>query len=183
MSRLGQSRLCMKYVVERIKEPLLAVLVALLISSFIISHTRIPTASMSPTIKPGDHLIVSLLPYYYRDPVRGEIVVFEYGGDRLIKRVIGEPGDLIDLRDGIVYINDTPLDESDYLQETGMTYPYAGTEVVFPYRVPEGYYFMMGDNRKNSKDSRVFGPISREKIFSQGGFRIYPFDQLGFINR
>ena len=94
------------------KEPFLAVLSALLISQFLIMHTRIPSGSMIPTIEPGDHLIVNLIPSYYREPKKGEIVVFEYGGEHLIKRVIGEPGDIIDLSEGKIYINHEEVDET-----------------------------------------------------------------------
>lgn len=168
-------------IVEYIKEPLLAILAALLISTFIMSHTRVPTESMLNTIEAGDHLIVSPVPYYYRDPDRGEIVVFNLGDENLIKRIIGMPGDIINIVDNNVYINGEKSNESDYLAHLDSTYLYAGSDISFPYRVPEGYYFVMGDNRKNSKDSRVFGPISRENIIAKAGLTIFPFDRIGFI--
>lgn len=170
-----------KLTIEKIKEPMLAILAALLISCFIISHTRVPTESMLPTIKPGDHLIVNRLPYYYRDPVRGEVIVFEYGRDHLIKRVIGVPGDVIEIKDDQVYVNGQVLDESVYLHKNIKTYLFAGSEVSFPYIVPQGYYFVMGDNRLNSKDSRVFGPIERKMIIAKAGYRIFPIQSIGMI--
>lgn len=167
--------------IEIIKEPILAVLAALLISSFIISHTRVPTESMRPTIDPGDHLIVSRLPYYYRDPVKGEMVVFKYNSDHLIKRVIGVPGDLIDIIDSVLYVNNVAIDESNYLLPETKTYLYTGSAITFPYVVPEGYYFMLGDNRLNSKDSRVFGTIPRDDIIAKAGLRIFPLNRFGYV--
>ena len=181
MDVLNKYEVKIKSLIEFLKEPLLAVLAALMISSFIISHTKIPTGSMMNTINPGDHLIVNRLPYYYRDPHRGEIAVFKFEGENLIKRVIGEPGDTIDIIDNAVYVNHEKLEESAYLREINCTYQFSGANITFPYKVPEGYYFMMGDNRKNSKDSRYFGPIPREWIFASGGFRIFPFSRIGIV--
>lgn len=170
-----------KNVLEFIKEPLLAVLVALLISQFLIMHTRIPSGSMIPTINKGDHLIVNLIPSYYREPSRGEIVVFEHNGKNLIKRVIGIPGDVIDLQEGRVYINGNELNELAYIRTFNSTREYVGSHIKFPYKVPEGYYFMMGDNREGSADSRIFGAIPKEKILAIGALKIYPLDEIGVL--
>lgn len=170
-----------KNFLEFVKEPLLAVLAALLITQFLFAHTTIPTPSMEPTIMTGDHVIINHLPYYYRNPVRGEIVIFKEGNENLVKRVIGEPGDTIDLIDGKVYINNLILDESDYLDRSIETYP-LDTSIQFPFIVPEDHYFVMGDNRLNSGDSRIMGPISRDVIIARGGFRIYPFNNVGIVH-
>lgn len=180
MSRLRKDKMMIKGIIEHIKEPVLAVLAAILISSFIISHTKVPTGSMMNTINPGDHLIVNRLPYYYRDPERGEVVVFNFEEDNLIKRVIGVPGDVINIINYEIYINDQKVDET-YLADDYSTYIYTGSEIDFPYTIPKDHYFMLGDNRKNSKDSRVFGPIPRERIIALAGFRIYPFSEVGLI--
>lgn len=163
------------------KEPFLAILCALLISQFLMMHTRIPSGSMIPTIEPGDHLIVNLMPNYYRTPKRGEIVVFEYGGEHLIKRVIGEPNDVVDLKDGKVYINNEEIDETAYIHTYNGTREYAGSDIEFPYMVPEGCYFMMGDNREGSADSRIFGSISKDAIIAIGALKIFPFQAIGVL--
>lgn len=167
--------------IEFLKEPLLAVLSALMISTFIISHTKIPTESMMFTINPGDHVIVNQIPYYYRDPDRGEIVVFKFEDENLIKRVIGKPNDVINIIDNSIFVNGEKFDELSYLKNSESTYEFSHSQISFPYQVPEGHYFMLGDNRKNSKDSRYFGPISRESIYAKGGFRIYPFSRIGIV--
>ncbi len=167
--------------IEKIKEPLLAILAALLISSFIMSHTEVPTESMRPTISPGDHLIVNRLPYYYRNPKRGEVVVFNYEGKNLIKRIIGVAGDTIEILDGKVYVNGKRLDESIYLGKDDETFTFSKSPITFPYKVPEGKYFVLGDNRRNSSDSRVIGPISGASIIAKAGYRIYPIGDIGLV--
>lgn len=181
-SKMSKKIMKVKLIIERLKEPILAILAALLISCFMISHTEVPTESMMPTIRPGNHLIVNRLPYYYRDPIKGEIVVFEHENEHLIKRVVAEPGDIIDIIDGIVYLNGSILDESAYLKEKEpVTFAFSKSSIKFPYRVPEGYYFVLGDNRRNSSDSRVFGAIARKDIIAKAGYRIFPIQSIGVI--
>lgn len=169
-----------KQTLDFIKEPLLAVLTALLVIQFLFAHTIIPSESMEPTIMTSDRMIINRLPYYYRNPKRGEIIIFKHGDEFWVKRVIGEPGDTLNLIDGFVYINDKPLDESAYLDSSTLTFPLS-SDIVFPFIVPEDTYFVMGDNRLASRDSRAIGPIARELIVAKGGFRIYPFDHIGLV--
>ena len=175
-----------KKAVEFIKELVLAVLMALLFTSFIISHNKIPSPSMVSTINVGDHILTNMLPYYYRDPHRGEIVVFKQENEGKIeswvKRVVGEPGDTIDILDGNVYVNGEQLDESSYLVDSGISNPIQSMSVSFPYKVPSGEYFLMGDNRPQSHDSRYLGAIKREKIYGKAWVKIYPFSQVGKLN-
>lgn len=171
----------LKKIIEFLKEIVFVFVVGLLIINFVATHTKIPTGSMIDTINIGDHVIVNRLPYYYRNPVRGEIVVFRHDGMNLVKRVIGEPRDVIELIDGDVYVNGERLNEDSYLYTLNSTYELYPSEITFPYTVPEDSYFVMGDNREISGDSRIFGSIKREQIFAKGGLKIYPFDQIGFI--
>lgn len=160
-----------------LRDIIIAVIIALFVRQFAFAHTVIPTGSMIPTIQIDDHIFVSKLSYYFSDPQRGDIVVFHHDVD-LIKRVIALPGEEIDLRDGKVYINGEPLEE-DYLNEpmdTGIT-----GFLEFPYKVPKDCYFVMGDNRNYSKDSRYFGPVHRGQIFAKAGFRIWPLKSFGFV--
>lgn len=171
-----------KHSIEFVKELILAVLMALLFTSFILSHNKIPTPSMVSTINVNDHILTAMVPYYYRDPNYGEIVVFKNGEESWVKRVIGLPGDVIDIREGNVYVNDEKIDESDYLASEGISEPYAGSDHVdFPYTVPEDSYFLMGDNRTQSQDSRYIGSISRDKIYGKAWIKIYPFNQIGLL--
>ena len=131
---------------------ILAVLAAVfLIKRFVLINAEIPSGSMENTIMVGDQIFGSRLSYVFGDPERGDIVIFRYPDNEeelFIKRVIGLPGEKVEIIDGKVYINDSqePLNE-DYLKEE--------PEGSFgPYYVPEGCYFMLGDNRNWSKDSR-----------------------------
>lgn len=166
-------------ILEFIKEPMLAVLAALLINQFLFMHTRVPTGSMETTIMPKDHLIVNRMPNYYRDPKRGDIVVFEGDYEKLIKRVVGLPNDVIDLQGNVVYINGEPLDEEAYINLSEVTNNQPIYNVSFPFTVPEDHYFLMGDNRGNSLDSRYFGAVSRDKILAIGAFKIWPLSEIG----
>lgn len=131
----------------------IALAVGLFINRFIISSIHVPTGSMIPTIQINDRLFGNRLAYINSEPERGDIVVFPWPDNEeetYIKRIIGLPGETINIIDGKVYINDSeePLEEP-YLKET----PYGS---FGPYVVPEGCYFVMGDNRNFSKDSRYW---------------------------
>lgn len=160
---------------------MLAVLAALLISQFLFMHTTVPTGSMIPTINIKDHLIVNRIPNYYRSPNVGEVVVFMQDGEKLIKRVAAGPGDVIELVDGQVYINEQEKDETEYIRVLDSTHEFIGSEVEFPYTVPEDHYFMMGDNRENSADSRIFGSVPKDDIIAIGAIKIYPFEDMGIL--
>ncbi len=134
---------------------IIVVVVVFLLMRFVIINARVPSGSMEPTIMTNDRLIGFRFSYWFDEPDRGDIVLFKYPVDEsiiYIKRVIGLPGDSVDIRDGKIYINgsDTPLDEN-YLDEEW----YWDNDGLH-YDVPEGCYFVLGDNRNNSADSRVW---------------------------
>ena len=132
-----------------------AVAIAFVLNNFIIANSRVPTGSMIPTIMSKSRVIGSRLSYINSDPERGDVVIFHFPDDPTgktyyVKRVIGLPGETVNIVDGKVYIDDseTPLDEP-YLAE-----PMEGS--WGPYQVPEDSYFMLGDNRNNSLDARFW---------------------------
>lgn len=152
----------------------IAALIAFVLNTFIIANSRVPSASMENTIMTKDRVIGSRLTYHFSDPQRGDIAIFHFPDDESIyyvKRIIGIPGDIIDIRDGQVYLNnsETPLDEP-YIREP-MEY-----EEDLHYEVPEDSYFMMGDNRNDSADSREWQNtfVKREKIIAKVMFRYFP---------
>lgn len=159
-----------------------ALLVALVIKTFLLSAFYIPSESMTPTLKVGDRVMVNKVSYDLHAVHRGDIVVFKRppaeAGDPtikdLIKRVIGLPGETIEARDGKVYIDGRLLNEP-YLP--------AGTETLNlpPRTVPAGQYFVMGDNRMNSKDSRYIGPISGSLIVGRAFVRVWPLSSLSLL--
>lgn len=181
----GQNRV--RAILEYTKEMAAFGLVLILFSTFIMSHNRIPSGSMISTINIGDHIIVNNLPYYYRQPKKGEIVVFHKGKELWVKRLIGYPGDEIDIREGSVYVNGTLLDESSYLESEGSSTPImqpGATPITFPITVPEGHYFFMGDNRLGSLDCRFeeVGMIPCKDVVGKAWIRIYPFNRMGILH-
>ena len=158
----------------------IALVAALLIKNFLIINADVPTGSMENTILPGDRFIGNRLAYVFGEPERGDIVVFRYPDDEseiYVKRVIGLPGDTIAIEDGKIYINGSaePLQE-DYLKEewTVATGPYT-------FEVPEGSYFMMGDNRNDSWDARNWSNtyVTKDKILGKALFTYWPFAHFG----
>lgn len=133
--------------------------------------------SMQPNFQDHQYLIVDELSYNFKEPARGEVVVFKYGDDYLIKRVIGLPGERVKISEGKVMIYNTThpegvlLDES-YLPQDLLT---AGEKDI---TLDEHTYYVLGDNRSVSKDSRYFGPISREQIVGKVFLRGWPLDQV-----
>lgn len=147
---------------------------AFALDKFIIVNAKIPSASMEPTIMTGDRLIGNRLAYLNEEPERGDVVIFLFPDNEkeyFIKRVIGLPGETVNIRDGKVYINDNtePLDESAYIVTTPLG-------DFGPYTVPAGAYFMMGDNRNNSMDSRFWNQhfVYRDKILGKAWVRYFP---------
>lgn len=131
---------------------LIAVVLAFFIRYFIVELYMVEGPSMRPTLVSGERLVVNKFLYRFKTPERGEVVVFRYPRDPsrdFIKRVIGVPGDTIEIQDGQVFRNGELLEEPYILERTRGSYPAA--------KVPEGHIFAMGDNRNNSEDSRFKG--------------------------
>jgi signal peptidase I len=142
---------------------------------------HIPTESMVPTLMVKDRLLVNKLAYDLNDPERGDIVLFENqqdGKDPLIKRVIGLPGETLELRDGRVYVDGEPLEEP-YLKRDPCRPGYPKTCSFGPVTVPRNHYFMMGDNRTNSLDSRFFGPVPEDDVVGEALVRFWPVSRAG----
>ena len=133
--------------------------------------------SMVPTLMVWDRVLINKLAYDFAEPQRGDIVLFESlegGEEPLIKRVVGLPGDTLEVRAGTLYVNGRRQREP-YVncRFRNLQPPYG------PIEVPEGHYFMMGDNRGNSADSRVFGPVPEENLIGEALFRFWPPGRIG----
>ena len=161
---------------------LIVVVAVVLVQSFLIINARIPSESMENTIMVGDQIFGNRLAYKFGDPQRFDIVIFRYPDDEkqlFIKRVIGLPGETVTIKDGKVYINDSeePLDDS-FCPEA----PLSDGDGV--YQVPEDSYFMMGDNRNLSRDSRFWinKYVSRDKILGKAVLRYWPLNKIKLLN-
>jgi signal peptidase I len=158
-----------------------AVIVALLVKTFLLQAFYIPSGSMIPTLKIKDRVLVNKLSYDLHGVHRGDIVVFKSpeantGSTKdLIKRVVGLPNETIEFRDGgKLYVNGQ-LKEEGYLSDGTVTADLA------PTKVPDKHYFMMGDNRGQSRDSRVFGPVPKSSIIGRAFVRVWPLNKFRFF--
>ncbi|WP_324717052.1 signal peptidase I [Carboxydochorda subterranea] len=167
-------------VVEFVKTLAGAAILAFLIMTFVARAFTVDGPSMLPSLHNGERLMVDKLTYRFREPQRGEIVVFRYPEDpreHFIKRIIGVPGDWIETGGGRVYVNGRALDE-----------PYLDAPTLGrfgPVQVPPGHYFVMGDNRNNSEDSRDprVGFVPRNLIEGRALWRFWPLTQMGVLRR
>lgn len=162
----------------------IALILALLIRVFVAEPRYIPSDSMVPTLAVGDRLVVEKLSYRFHPPQFGDIVVFDpppqlqslgFTKDQaFIKRIIATPGQIVQVSGGLVYVNGQPLVE-----------PYIAAPadyVLPPIQVPEGQFFVMGDNRPNSNDSHVWGFLPANNIIGHAWFRFYPFQRSGIVH-
>lgn len=154
--------------------------VMLFLNNFILVNAKIPTSSMENTIMINDQLIGSRLAYFFNEPKRYDIIIFKYPDDEtrpLIKRVIGLPGETVNIIDGKAYINGSkePLDDSFCPETPRGSYG--------PYTVPDGCYFVMGDNRNNSNDSRFWTNtfVTKKEVLGKAVFRYWPFTRFGLM--
>ena len=159
-----------------------AIALALALKNYVIINATVPTGSMEHTIEPGDDLFGLRLTYRFTDVKRGDIIIFRFPDDesqKYVKRVIGLPGETVSIREGKVYIDDsdTPLEEP-YLKEN-----WVQAAGPMEFEVPAGCYFVMGDNRNDSYDSRYWSNtyVSTEEIIGKAYMIYYPFTRFGSL--
>jgi len=178
---IGGAPFSWRAILEIVQALALAVVISVVLNLFVVQVTEVRQRSMELTLEQNDRVLVSKLDYRFGNPQRGDIVVFNPPTDSTIpyvKRVIAVGGDTIDLRDGKVYVNGKLI---EYAQTRGQpTTPQAAT-VRFPFTVPEGAIFVLGDNRQSSSDSRTFGSVPVGNIIGKVILRFWPFDRLVFF--
>ena len=184
-AKTGQhKRNALSLVLEAIVVIAVVLLLSIPLRAFVLEYYYIPSGSMLETLQIDDHILSEKVSYYFSSPKRGDIITFNgtknEEGKVLIKRVIGVGGDTIDLRRGDVYVNGEKLDEP-YTQGK-QTNPLSNLEnITYPYTVPEGELWVMGDNRSNSSDSRVFGSIPVANVTGHAFWRYWPFNSIGLL--
>jgi signal peptidase I len=175
-----------RLLIEYAATAVVALVVAFLVQAYVVKPYRVPTPSMATTIQPGDRVLIDRLLFDSRSIGRSDIVVFEgpaaVGNQVLLKRVVGLPGDLLEVTDGVLYVNGVPDDAGGVTNadgETPTTEPAYGQleehpewSLHEPYTVPDDHYFLLGDNRGDSFDSRFWGPVPRSSIIGKA-FAVY----------
>jgi signal peptidase I len=195
----------LKSTIRDVVETLVLTAVIFLLVRAVVQNFKVEGRSMEPTLHNGQYLVINKAVYWHLDadlvdkvlpgavtdsarrdgavflfgePTRGDIVVFRYPRDPsrdFIKRVIALPGDTVEIRQGKVYVNSDYVDEA-YINETA-NYSWS------PHRMSEGEYFVLGDNRNNSSDSHVWGPVPRDNIIGKAWVSYWPVDQLGLLSK
>lgn len=178
----------------------IAILLALVIRTYLVQAFKIPSGSMEDTLAIGDHLLVNKFIYgtklpfsdrrilKLRDPRRGDVIVFEYPEDPskdFIKRVVGTPGDVVEEKDKKVYVNGVPYENPHEVHKERDIIPKEMNprDTFGPVTVPPGAYFVMGDNRDRSYDSRFWGFVTREKIKGLAFIKYWSWDRERFRPR
>ena len=173
------------FIIETIKVLGTALILAMGIRTFVAEARYIPSSSMEKTLLINDRLIIEKIAYHFEQPQRGDVIVFStndisklseerFKNEAFIKRVIGLSGDTVSVREGIVYVNQKPLQEKYIAEKPNQDFG--------PVTVPPNHYFVMGDNRNNSYDSRFWGFVPKRDIIGRAIFRFWPLDRLGTID-
>lgn len=164
--------------VRELVETVVLSLVIFLLIRQVVQNYRIENHSMEPNFYEGQFVLVNKLAYRIGKPERGDVLVFHNPrntNEDYIKRIIGIPGDTVEIHDQAVYINGQPLPE-DFPHRAIPPGEFSG-----PFQVGDNQLFVMGDNRPNSSDSRVFGPIDQELVVGQAWLRIWPLNEFGIV--
>ena len=166
----------MKYARDIITTVLVA-LIVFIVLQVTIGSFKVYGMCMLPNVANGDYIMVNKVSYYLHEPERGDVIIFhspKNNGSDLIKRIIALPGETLEITGGVVYIDGTPLDE-----------PYVMEPAIDDYhaqKMPEGQYFVLGDNRNNSADSRTGWLLPRENIVGKAWLRYWPIEDMSVIN-
>ena len=165
---------------DYVKMIIIVVVVVLVVNNVVLINAKIPSESMENTIMTGDRVIGNRFAYSFSDPQRFDIIIFRYPDDErqlFIKRIIGLPGETVEIRDGKIYLNgsDEPLE--DVQTKETMVGSFG------PYTVPENSYFVMGDNRNDSKDSRYWTNtfVTKDEILGKAIFRYWPISEFKIL--
>lgn len=165
-----------------VKAIAIAVIIAFVVRTFVVTSFEVSGMSMEPTAQNGERFVVNKLSYQFGEPDRFDLIVFDATeDDRYIKRVIGLPGDTIRYEDDQLYVNDEQVEEP-FLEEVRSNYDGQYTiDYQIEETVPEDHVFVMGDNRQNSLDSRRIGPVHEDDIIGKVGLRFWPLTEFGFM--
>ncbi|MDD2274211.1 MAG: signal peptidase I [Candidatus Pacebacteria bacterium] len=172
------------FLVDSLKILIIALLIVVPIRTFLFQPFIVKGSSMEPNYRSGDYLIIDELSYKLKDPQRGEVIVFKYPlnpANKYIKRIIGLPGEKIEISDGVIYITKDEelfkINESLYMSEDDLN-KWTNSINIEALILGENEYFVMGDNRNYSSDSRKWGAVPRENITGRMMFRFSPIEVI-----
>ncbi len=171
-----------QFILSFLETVVVALVISIVLYIFIMTPHEVIGNSMHPTYKNGEYLMANKVTYRIQDPKRGDVIIFKYSETQdFIKRIIGLPGDTVMLKDGQIYINEKALDESKYLSSSiytnGGDFLKEGESVT----IPDDEYFVCGDNRPHSSDSRTFGPIKDADIKGKAWIVYFPFSEFRIV--
>jgi len=159
-----------------LRDLLIAIALALVIIAFVYQPVKVEGTSMAPLLTDQERIFINKFVYEFEPIQRGDVVVFRYPRDprkSFIKRVVGLPGEMVEIRRGVVYINRVPLRE-EYLVSTGQD-----SDSLSPQLLSPDHYFVLGDHRRNSNDSRSWGTVHRDYIYGKAVFAYWPPERFG----
>ena len=165
--------------VDLLHDLAIAIVVCVLLITYVVQAFKVQGTSMSPELKDGDRILVNKFLYYFGDIERGDVVVFWYPEDpklSFIKRVVALPGETVEIRSGAVLVNGTLIDET-YVSGTN-----ADLRSFPPHEVRLGHFFVLGDNRRGSNDSRSWGLVPERYIYGKAFLRIWPPPEVGVVD-
>ena len=171
-----------KFIISFLETVVVALVISIVLYIFVMTPHEVIGNSMHPTYKNGEYLMANKITYRIRDPQRGDVIIFKHSETQdFIKRIIALPGDTVMLKDGQLYINGTLLDESSYLNDTVYTNGGDFLKEGESKTIPDGEYFVCGDNRPHSSDSRVFGSIEESNIKGKAWVVYFPFSEFRVV--
>ena len=165
VERFGKNKVAIVFII--------VVALCLLARAFLFGVYVVPSASMLPTIKQGDMFFGNKIAYINSQPKQNDIVCFKYKGITLVKRVIATEGQTVEIKEGNVFVDGEQLSHDDTFT--------INPDIHYPLIIPKGYIWVMGDNRRNSQDSRYFGVIPCKDVVAKVGIRYFPLDKIGVI--
>ncbi len=171
-----------QFVFNTIEAVVIALALSIIFYLFIATPHEVVGRSMVPNFQSGEYLIGNKIGYKFSEPQRGDVIIFEYDENTdYIKRIIGLPNENISIQNGKIHINNQMLDETEYLDPSVLTRGSDFLQEGSTVSISEDKYFVLGDNRPNSSDSRDFGPIGRDQIKGKAWLVYFPFTDFRFI--
>ena len=157
---------------------IIVIIVVIIIRTFLVTPARVDGKSMEPTLYNNNLVLLNKLNYRLNDIKRFDIVVLKYNDEKLIKRIVGLPGDYVEYKDNNLYVNGEIVSENFTHEKTSDF----KLETIGCLKIPGDKYFVVGDNRSNSVDSRMIGLIDKKDILGNTSIRMFPFNKIGKIN-